>query len=123
MSKEKFFQLLAGATQKFRARNAEPPRELLDRPNGVVYPVFEREDTHIPDFSAMAGMGHSPQGAMALQLGEEAMQQYGAPAGPEADAPGTAPMADPMAMMTGGGPQPDAQQPGLFPATPPGEQN
>lgn len=136
MSKEKFYSLITGATKKFKAEGLEAPPELIDRPNGVVYPVFERPDTPAPDFSAMAGMGHSPQGAMALQLGEDAMSQYGGAmgmmGGNEGDAPGMAPAADPMAMMMGmggapGGPQGPApqgpQQPSLFPGMPPGEPN
>ena len=130
MSKEKFYSLITGATKKFKAEGIEPPQELIDRPNGVVYPVFERPDAPAPDFSAMAGMGHSPQGAMALQLGEDAMSQYGGMmGGNEGDAPGMGPAADPMAAMMGMGGAPQGpgpqgpQQPGLFPGMPPGEPN
>lgn len=111
MSKEKFLNIMSGALKKFGQKDAKPPVELLDRPNGIVYPVFDRPDVAMPDFSAMAGSQHSPLGAMGMALGDEAMQQGGMGGGMEPSAPGAPPMADPMAAMMGGGAE---QQPGLF---------
>lgn len=81
----------------------EPPVALIDRPNVVSYPVLQREPL---DMSRV----QSPLGEFAMQLGDQAMSQFGPGAGMGAD-----PMAALAGVMGGGG---GGMMPGMMPGGP-----
>lgn len=93
--------LIRRAVERYKDPEYEPPVALMDRPNTVLFPILEQENTPMP-----GNMG-SPLGEFAMQMGEQAMGGMmgagGAPGGALPAPGGGGNEMDMMAALMGGG--------------------